>query len=131
MTNIKIAEAAFLLLLSLAGHAQNGLNRNLVWSDEFNYKGLPDSTKWRYETGGHGWGNHELEFYTARRPENARVEDGKLIIEARKEPWQGMQYTSARLTTKGKSDWQYGRIEIRAACPKAAAHGPLSGCWGR
>ncbi|HSC37013.1 MAG TPA: glycoside hydrolase family 16 protein, partial [Chitinophagaceae bacterium] len=125
MNSIQCAGAGLLLFLSLAGRAQqNGLNRNLVWSDEFNYKGLPDSTKWRYETGGHGWGNHELEFYTARRPENARVEDGKLIIEARKEPWQGMQYTSARLSTKGKSDWQYGRIEVRAKLPKGRGTWP-------
>jgi beta-glucanase (GH16 family) len=125
MNSIKSAGAGLLLLLSQAGHAQqNGLNRNLVWSDEFNYKGLPDSTKWSLQTGGHGWGNHELEFYTAGRLENARVEDGKLVIEARKEPWQGMQYTSARLTTKGKSDWKYGRIEVRARLPKGAGTWP-------
>src|ERR1700733_9110815 len=45
----------------------------LVWSDEFNYNGLPDSAKWNYDTGGNGWGNNELEYYTAKRPENARV----------------------------------------------------------
>lgn len=115
----------FFLLLSLAGRAQQtGLNRALVWSDEFNYKGLPDSTKWGYETGGGGWGNHELEFYTGRRPENARVEDGKLIIEARKEKWMGNEYTSARLSTKGKGDWKYGRIEVRAKLPKGLGTWP-------
>ena len=73
----------------------------LVWSDEFGYSGLPDSTKWNYDVGGHGWGNNELQFYTKNRVENARVEKGFLIIEARKEPWQGKNYTSARLITKG------------------------------
>src|SRR5688572_12712233 len=48
----------------------------LMWSDEFNVPGLPDSTKWRYDVGGDGWGNQELQYYTARRPENARVENG-------------------------------------------------------
>ena len=44
----------------------------LVWADEFNYTGLPDSNKWNYDTGGDGWGNHELQYYTSQRPENAR-----------------------------------------------------------
>lgn len=96
----------------------------LVWNDEFDYKGLPDSAKWNYDTGGHGWGNKELQYYTAWRPENARVENGKLIIEARKEPWEGRSYTSARLVTKGKGDWQYGRIEVRAKLPKGVGTWP-------
>ena len=54
-----------------------GLNGwRLVWSDEFETAGLPDSAKWSYDTGGHGWGNNELQFYTERRHENARVENG-------------------------------------------------------
>jgi beta-glucanase (GH16 family) len=96
----------------------------LVWSDEFNYKGLPDSTKWNYETGGNGWGNNELEYYTAKREENARVEKGMLIIEARKEAYEGMHYTSARLVTKGKGDFQYGKIEVRARLPKGRGTWP-------
>jgi beta-glucanase (GH16 family) len=101
----------------------------LVWSDEFNYTGLPDSTKWNYETGGHGWGNHELEYYTAGRKENARVEDGLLIIEARRENWNGSNYTSARMLTKGKTDpivigWQYGKIEVKARLPKGRGTWP-------
>jgi len=112
-----------LLLFSLPARAQQtGLNRTLVWSDEFNYRGLPDSAKWSYEVGGDGWGNHELEFYTARKPENARVEDGKLIIEARRQENSG--YTSARLITRGKGDWKYGRIEVRAKLPKGRGTWP-------
>ena len=86
----------------------------LIWSDEFNYSGLPDSTKWSYNVGGHGWGNNELQYYTKNELKNARVENGLLIIEARKEPFEGKNYTSARLVTKGKGDWQYGKLEVRA-----------------
>src|SRR4029077_15188711 len=63
----------------------NTSSRKLIWSDEFNYTGLPDPAKWIYDQGGDGWGNNELEFYTTNRKENARVENGNLIIEARKE----------------------------------------------
>lgn len=98
--------------------------RKLVWSDEFNYKGLPDSTKWSYDTGNDGWGNNELEYYTKNRLENARVEDGKLIIEARKENYDGSNYTSARLVTKNKGDWKYGRIEVKAKIPKGKGMWP-------
>ena len=96
----------------------------LVWSDEFNYKGLPDSTKWTAETGGHGWGNNELQYYTKGRKENARVENGMLTIEARKESYQEKKYTSARLITKGKGDFQYGRIDVRARLPKGLGTWP-------
>ena len=96
----------------------------MVWSDEFDYTGLPDSTKWNYDVGGNGWGNHELEYYTSKRTENARVENGNLIIEARKESWQGMNYTSARLLTKGKMSWQYGKIETRAKLPRGRGTWP-------
>ena len=96
----------------------------LVWSDEFNYNGLPDSTKWSYDVGGSGWGNQELEFYTARRLENARVADGKLIIEARREDFDSMKYTSARLVSKGKGDFLYGRIETRARLPRGLGTWP-------
>ena len=89
----------------------------LVWNDESNYKGLPDSTKWTAETGGHGWGNNEWQYYTSGRLENARVENGLLTIEARKENWKEKNYTSARLITKNKGDWQFGKIEVRAKLP--------------
>lgn len=88
----------------------------LVWSDEFDYQGYPDSNKWGYDIGAGGWGNQELQYYT-NRLENARVENGRLIIEARKENYGGAQYTSARLKTRYKGDWLYGRIEVRAKLP--------------
>jgi beta-glucanase (GH16 family) len=96
----------------------------LVWSDEFNYKGLPDSTKWGYDVGGNGWGNHEKEFYTNRTLKNARVEKGNLVIEAIKEKYNNLDYTSARLTTKGKFDWLYGKIEVKAKLPKGLGTWP-------
>ncbi len=104
--------------------AQSSKKWKLVWQDEFNYTGLPDSAKWSYETGNSGWGNHELEYYTARRPENARVENGMLIIEARKEDYRHAHYTSARLVTRGKAEWQYGRIEVRAKLPRGRGTWP-------
>lgn len=87
----------------------------LVWSDEFDVDGMPDSTKWAYDTGGHGWGNNELQYY--RSSGNAWVEAGNLIIEARKEDYLGREYTSARIVTRGKQSWKYGKIEISAKLP--------------
>lgn len=91
---------------------------HLLWSDEFNYNGLPDSTKWGYDIGGHGWGNNEKQHYTEKRLQNARVENGVLTITAIKENFQGAAYTSARLVTKNKGDWKYGRIETKAKLPR-------------
>lgn len=88
----------------------------LVWHDEFDGPAL-DVTRWVREIGGDGWGNAELEFYTAR-PENARLEDGHLVIEARREPFGNRQYTSARLKTEGLGAWTYGRIEARIRIPR-------------
>lgn len=113
---------AFLSLLVFSGSAQKKLK--LVWNDEFSYTGLPDTSKWNYDMGGHGWGNNELQFYTAHRIENARVSGGKLIIEARKEKWDNRDYTSARLISKGKGDWQYGRIEVKAKIPQGLGTWP-------
>ncbi len=96
----------------------------LVWSDEFDYVGLPDATKWDYDVGGEGWGNNELEYYTKERKQNARVEKGNLVIEARKEDWENKKYTSARLVSKGKADWKYGKIEVRAKLPKGVGGWP-------
>lgn len=95
-----------------------------VWSDEFNYSGLPDSEKWGYDVGGHGWGNNELQYYTSNRAENARVEDGNLIITAIKENMEGKNYTSARVISKGKGDFLYGRFEIKANLPSGRGTWP-------
>lgn len=98
----------------------------LVWADEFNYQGLPDPLKWNYDTSGnaHGWGNHEAQWYTKAEKKNAYVSNGTLKIVAIKEPCNGKQYSSARLTTKGKGDWLYGRFEIRAKLPTGVGTWP-------
>ena len=106
----------------------------LVWSDEFNYTGLPDAKKWNYEVG--FIRNRESQYYTKARKENARVEKGTLIIESRKEKFKNpnydpdttrrgrrsrnreyAEYTSASLITRGRASWCYGRIEVRAKLP--------------
>jgi len=99
----------------------------LVWNDEFNYNGVPDSTKWNYNVGGHGWGNNELQYYTSKDTTNAYVEDGFLKITARKQIKENRQYTSARLHTKNKAEFQYGKIEIRAKLP--AGRGTWPAIW--
>ncbi|MFT4076966.1 MAG: glycoside hydrolase family 16 protein [Asticcacaulis sp.] len=95
----------------------------LKWSDEFDKPGLPDPKLWAYDTKAnkHGWANEERQYYSLARRENSRVEDGQLIIEARKEDlknkpdWGGQHYTSARLLSK--NSYQYGYIEVRAQLP--------------
>jgi beta-glucanase (GH16 family) len=112
----------------------------LVWSDEFDVAGPPNPAKWAYERG--FIRNNEAQYYTAQRPENARVEDGLLIVEARKERFKNpefeagsqgkgsprrnrefAEYTSASLTTRGKASWDHGRVEVRAKLPVGR------GCW--
>jgi beta-glucanase (GH16 family) len=124
--------SVFIILL-VAGvflHTHCAAEAVLIWSDEFDDDGLPDPGKWLYETGGDGWGNREAQYFTYQRPENARVENGQLVIEAHKELWladAGFQkyndYTSARLLSKGSGDWLYGRIEVKARMPSG------SGTW--
>lgn len=94
----------------------SGSNWELVWSDEFENPGLTDSTKWSYNVGNWGWGNNELQYYTVANKENARVENGNLVIQAHKNK-NGNAWTSARLTTQGKYSFQYGKIEFRAKVP--------------
>jgi beta-glucanase (GH16 family) len=114
---------------------------HLVWSDEFDYQGLPDSTKWSYEEG--FIRNQELQYYTRSRTQNARVVDGMLILETHKEKiknpafdpeserWKQSRefgdYTSASLTTRGKFRWLYGRVEVRAKLP--AGRGLWPAIW--
>lgn len=120
----------FLLVsMSCADTMAQDVNYHLVWSDEFNYQGLPDSTKWTYDTGDGcpdlcGWGNNELQYYTEDRLKNARVENGYLFIEAHQEPFKTREYTSARLLTRGKQSWKYGRFEIRAKLPSGRGTWP-------
>jgi beta-glucanase (GH16 family) len=89
---------------------------SLVWADEFDGSSL-NQNFWSYETGNgtNGWGNNELQFY---RTENTGIQDGCLVITAKKEPYGGKEYTSSRIITKNKKQFQYGRVDIRAALPK-------------
>lgn len=101
----------------------DGSEWTLVWSDEFNEDGPIDESKWTSDIGDWGWGNREPQLYTEGRLENARCEGGNLVIEARKDDL-GAPWTSARLTTRGKVSFQYGRLELRAKAPVA------DGTWG-
>jgi beta-glucanase (GH16 family) len=96
----------------------------LVWSDEFDYTGLPDVSKWSYDVGGGGWGNQEAQFYTDSRLQNSEVRDGFLFINALKEDFEGKKYTSARLVSRTKGDWLYGRFEISARLPDGTGMWP-------
>ena len=120
-----VAWRRLLLLLLVAVSLATGTVRaeqwQLVWSDEFNYSGLPDPTKWDYEEG--FVRNGESQYYTRARLANARVEDGHLTIECRKENFTPpnhapVAYTAASLITLHKEAWQSGRIEVRAKLPR-------------
>ncbi|HCL00157.1 MAG TPA: glucan endo-1,3-beta-D-glucosidase [Candidatus Marinimicrobia bacterium] len=91
----------------------------LVWNDEFDGDTI-DLNKWEYEVNAQGGGNNELQYYTDR-PQNSRVKDGLLTIQALQETFTGpegtREYTSARLRTKNRGDWKYGRFEIKAKLP--------------
>ena len=91
--------------------------------DEFDYSGLPDSTKWGYDIGGSGWGNNELQYYTDQK-DNASVKDGKLVITSLKQHKGENKYTSARLITKNKGDLKYGRVEVKAMLPAGVGTWP-------
>jgi len=87
-----------------------------IWADEFDYTGLPNADKWSYDIGC-ATNNNEKQYYAKERLENTRVENGNLVIEARKESLNGCGYTSGRIKTQFKGDWLYGKFEIRAKIP--------------
>ena len=94
-----------------------------IWSDEFNTDGAPNNSKWGFNLGGGGWGNNEAQYYTDRA-ENVIVQGGVLKIITKKEAYQGSSYTSARLLTKGKFSFKYGKVEIRAKLPSGGGTWP-------
>jgi beta-glucanase (GH16 family) len=126
----RIAAFAFVLVITwgFGSHAGRAFAKpapawQLTWSDEFDQPegSAPDASKWSYDVGGNGWGNNELESYT-KRPKNAHIEHGALVISAFAESYTGEDgitrpYTSARLLTKGKFAQQYGRFEARIKIP--------------
>lgn len=102
----------FLTFLIAINPVATSQNWNLVWQDEFN-NGI--SSDWVFETGNNsGWGNEELQYY---RRENAVVENGKLVITAKRENFGGQQYTSARMKTQGRRKFKYGKVEASIAMP--------------
>ena len=117
---------AWVILLGSVSGLQADEPWKLVWADEFNEQQL-DYSKWGVEVNAFGGGNQELQLYTDR-PENIRIEDGHLIIEARKDHpnIQGTlrEYSSGRIRTKNRGDWKYGRFEIRAKVPEGKGMWP-------
>lgn len=97
----------------------------LVWSDEFDTSGAPDTSKWGYNigTGSGGWGNNESQYYT-NRTDNVKVENGVLKIMAKRENYMGSEFTSARLLTQDKYEFTYGKVEIRAKLPEGGGTWP-------
>jgi len=110
----------WLLMLFSAFTLSAQTTPKLVWAEEFDYTGTPSPENWGYDTGDHGWGNNELQNYT-NNPENAFVKDGVLIIKAVKT---GEKWTSARLVTKNKRDFKYGRVEVSAKLPSGVGTWP-------
>ncbi len=96
----------------------------LVWSDEFNDDGLPDSTKWKMDVGGNGWGNNEKQFYLNNSLENSFVKDGILHIVALKKNHEKNNYTSAKAITYQKFSLQYGKVEVMAKLPSGKGTWP-------
>ncbi|MNQ44309.1 Beta-glucanase precursor [compost metagenome] len=98
---------------------------HLVWSDEFDVDGAPNRKKWDYNigTGGNGWGNNEAQYYTDR-PENVTIKNGILKINTIKENYMGSAFTSARILTKDKFSFKYGKVEIRAKQPSGGGVWP-------
>ena len=113
-TPTQSAEPVVVTDLTGSTSPQSYAGYRLLWSDEFSGSALDDS-KWGYDIGGDGWGNNELQYY---RADNASVEGGFLIIEAREESFDGRSYTSSRINTKDKFSFNYGRVDIRAAMPE-------------
>ncbi len=104
----------------------------LFWSDEFNKSGRPDTSKWAFDYGNgpDGWGNQELQFYTDKQ-DNAFVENGVLKVRAIKEMHNGYAYTSARMVTRGKFEFTYGTVEIRARVPSEKGTWPAVWMLGK
>lgn len=113
--NFKIG--IILILISLFSGKTYAQCYELIWSDEFNYTGFPNSEFWTFEEGGGGWGNNEIQYYKAEDADNSWVENGVLTITAINESFGDRDYTSARLITQEKFNFRYGKIEARIKLP--------------
>ncbi|MCO5051291.1 MAG: glycoside hydrolase family 16 protein [Verrucomicrobiae bacterium] len=107
------------LLLAASGFAQELPGWKLIWADEFDQPNgtRPDTNRWVFDLGHSGWGNAELQNYTART-NNVRIENGQLIIEAHPDNFQDVRYSSGRIKTQGKFSFTYGRAEARIKIPR-------------
>lgn len=127
---VAIAACIFMIACTSNSHSDTGSSDStkgdyeLVWSDEFDYEGAPDSTKWIFDIGdacdlpqGCGWGNQELQHYTDDAS-NVHVKNGNLVITLRNEQIGNSNHSSARIKTLGKGDWTYGKMVTRAKLPK-------------
>lgn len=114
-----------LIMFSFSSFSQQW---ELVWEDNFEQEGLPDPTKWSYETG--YIRNNEKQYYTKERIENVRQENGNLIIEARRDNYEGNEYTSASIHTKHTATWKYGRFEVKAKVPTGKGTWPAAWMLG-
>ncbi|MBE3085262.1 MAG: glycoside hydrolase family 16 protein [Bacteroidetes bacterium] len=112
----------FILILLSCSEQKNEPDWSLVWSDEFNYTGLPDTSKWGNEVG--FIRNNELQYYTKQRLDNSKVENGNLLIIGKKESYINANYTSASLVTDRKHSWTYGKIDARIKLPKGQGMWP-------
>lgn len=99
------------------------VNTGLIFSDEFDTPGSPNTNKWTYDLGAGGWGNGESQYYT-NRTDNVVIANGILKIIARKESYLGAEYTSTRMKTQGKFDFKYGKVEVRAKLPQGGGTWP-------
>lgn len=128
-TILKVVAVLILAAIVSCNFEKSKKWNKMVWNDEFDYSGLPDSTKWEFDTEGNAWswGNDEAQYYTKQRKENAWVKNGLLYITARHESYEGRNFTSARLVTRNNGDWLYGRVEVRAKLP--AGRGTWPAIW--
>jgi beta-glucanase (GH16 family) len=122
--NLMFSLVAFALFHTLPGVLTGDIDpkigKNIVWQDEFQKDGLPDTTKWSYEKG--LIRNHEAQFYTEGRLANARISNGELTIEARQEEYQGAKVTSAAL--ESVKSWTHGYFEFKAKIPTGVGTWP-------
>jgi beta-glucanase (GH16 family) len=123
--NETMKKLIFFIVVFLAIASCKEQKNNLVWSDEFNYNGLPDNSKWSYEVG--HIRNNEQQYYAEKRIENSVVKDGYLMLIGKKESYSGSEYTSASINTETKFGFKYGKVEARMKLP--AGQGMWPAFW--
>ncbi|MEN9497626.1 MAG: hypothetical protein RL750_525 [Bacteroidota bacterium] len=118
-----VAKSAGGQTLSKSTNVTVNVVQSMVWSDEFDIPGAPNASKWGYDVGAGGWGNNESQHYT-NRLDNAVVSNGTLKIIAKSESFSGSSYTSARLLSRNKFSFKYGKIEVSAKLPTGVGTWP-------